>query len=858
MKADRMHRTTGASSTSWRRSGTVAWAALLVLLLTPSRGTAQVELLKLLPPDEAPGDSSEDDFTGVGVAMWGNRAIVGASRDDDAGLNSGSAYIYDLTTGQLLFELHHPGAGAVEEFGRAVAINGNFAVVGAERRSEVGSWCGSACIFDAQTGQLHRQLLPNVLDAGDRFGCSVALEGNLAVIGAFGDGDNGQAAGAAYVFDVRTGLQLLKLVASDGEADDFLGYSVALSGDHALIGARCDSDQAFDSGSAYLFDLRTGQELRELHASDAAPYDYFGTSVGISGDRAIVGAYRDGTAGPFTGSAYIFDVDTGEQLYKLEASDGASMDFFGQSVAISGSRALVGAWGSGVEHPEEGGAYLFDVVTGAELYRIKASDAAAIDLFGVSVSLWGDRVLIGAPLCDAPVEDSGAAYLYRVIDGLFVEPEGSFEAEGNIGGPFFPEHRGYTLFNTGSADLPYEVVADQPWVALSSAGGIIPAGGEVVVHVEFSPLAESLGLGLHRARVDFVNLATHTGDTSRQVVLDVQEGLLVRFHRFPLDSSPGWDCQGQWAFGHPTGEGGDEILGPDPPRGYTGPYVYGYNLNGDYWSSMPAYHLTSGPIDCSDSTSTTLRFWRWVNVESSSYDRAKVWVSDDGSTWHHVWTNPTSGSINDEAWTQVEYDISAVADGENTVYLRWTMGGTDYLYAASGWNIDDIEIWGAAPPAPGNAYCSGEPGSGTPCPCSNDNTGELPGAGCASGVFASGAHLTATGTASVSADTLVLRTTHAEPDNSGLYFQGTTDLSPGVAWGDGLRCTGGAIRRLQVVIAEADGSSLTTIPIGVAGAVAAGDTRYYQLWYRSVDTPPCGAGVNDFNSSNGYAIRWLP
>jgi len=132
------------------------------------------------------------------------------------------------------------------------------------------------------------------------------------------------------------------------------------------------------------------------------------------------------------------------------------------------------------------------------------------------------------------------------------------------------------------------------------------------------------------------------------------------------------------------------------------------------------------------------------------------------------------------------------------------------------------------------------------------------GAGCANRVFASGAKLEVTGVPSVTVDTLVLRVAGQEPSNSGLYFQGTTDLSPGLDWGDGLRCTGGAIRRLQVRFADGAGASTTTIPIGVAGGVSAGDTRYYQLWYRTVVAPPCGAGVNDFNASNGVAVRWYP
>jgi len=108
----------------------------------------------------------------------------------------------------------------------------------------------------------------------------------------------------------------------------------------------------------------------------------------------------------------------------------------------------------------------------------------------------------------------------------------------------------------------------------------------------------------------------------------------------------------------------------------------------------------------------------------------------------------------------------------------------------------------------------------------------------------------------VTGDTLVLRTTYAEPNNSGLYFQGNSDLSPGLVWGDGLRCAGDAVKRLQVRFADASGSSNTTIPIGAAGAVNAGDTRYYQLWYRTIVDPPCGLGINDFNTSNGFRVTW--
>ncbi len=850
--------TNEASTNYWHRARAGLSAVFLVSFLTAAPATAQVELLKLLPPTGWVGDPAAYDYFGESVSISGNRAILGASGDDDAGMSSGTAYLYDTTSGAMLFELHHQGAVTEDYFGRSVAISGDYAVVGAFGRDDAGDRSGSAYVFDVLTGQQHRQLLPSAPDAKDFFGGSVALDGNLAVIGALGDDDNGGSAGAAYVFDVRTGLELFKLVASDGAPGEWFGDSVAISGDLAVIGATRDDDHGYHSGSAYVFDTRTGQELHQLHAADATVGDNFGVSVGISGDLAVVGAYLADGTGPYSGAVYLFDATTGQQLFKLFPSDGASNDFFGTSVAISGDRVLVGADGYDEDINGQGAAYLFDATTGVQLYRIIASDGATDDRFGAAVSLRGDRALVGAPWCDAPDQQSGAAYLYQVVERLFVTPASPFGSEGNVGGPFYADHHEYTLHNSGSADLQYLVAADQPWISLSSETGVIPSGGTVVVDVGFGPLAASLGLGLHQAQVDFENLTTHSGDTSRQGELHVQEGLPERLHHFPLDADPGWTCQGQWEFGEPAGEGGDELLGPDPPSGHTGPNVYGYNLQGDYPNNMMAYHLTTPALDCSGSTATTLRFWRWLNVERAAFDHAYVRASNDGSTWVDIWENPASPSIGDLSWQAVEYDLSAVADGQSTVYLRWTMGSSDYLYPASGWNIDDVEVWGDAPPPPGLAYCSGQAGSGTPCPCSNASDGTLPGAGCANGVFASGAYLTATGTASVTGDTLVLRATHQEPDNSGLYFQGATDLSPGIVWGDGLRCTGGAIRRLQVRFADAGGSSLTSIPIGVVGAVSAGDTRYYQLWYRTIVAPPCGPGVNEFNSSNGYAITWMP
>lgn len=170
-------------------------------------------------------------------------------------------------------------------------------------------------------------------------------------------------------------------------------------------------------------------------------------------------------------------------------------------------------------------------------------------------------------------------------------------------------------------------------------------------------------------------------------VIDVQADVIACF---TLDTNPGWNTQGQWSFGVPLGGGSD--CG-DPTSGHTGTNVYGYNLNGDYPDNMPAYYLTSTAINCSGYENVNLTFWRWLGIESASFDHAKVEVSNNGSTWVTVWDH-TGTSFCDGDWIQCTYDISAVADDQPNVYIRWTMGPTDGSVTYPGWNIDDVCLLG--------------------------------------------------------------------------------------------------------------------------------------------------------------------
>jgi outer membrane protein assembly factor BamB len=188
-------------------------------------------------------------------------------------------------------------------------------------------------------------------------------------------------AGAPAQADI--GDQLFNLTASDAAAGDNLGFSVAVNDSWAVVGAQNDDVVGSNSGSAYVFDVNTGEQRRKLIASDASADDKFGWSVAINGNIALIGAVFDDGAGSNSGSAYLFNVTTGQQLFKLTASDAAAGDNFGHSVALSGNLALVGAIFDDGIGSNSGSAYLFDVTSGQQLRKLTAVDEAIGDWFGL-------------------------------------------------------------------------------------------------------------------------------------------------------------------------------------------------------------------------------------------------------------------------------------------------------------------------------------------------------------------------------------------------------------------------------------------------------------------------------------------
>jgi outer membrane protein assembly factor BamB len=309
-------------------------------------------------------DTSLNDNFGRAVSISESYAIVGAMLEDDAGgLDSGKAYIYDNATGVLLWTLDNPNAydtSAVDGFGYSIAISDSYAIVGAPYEDDAGgTGSGKAYIYNSSTGALLWTLdNPNAYGTtdGDYFGYSVSISNSYAIIGAYLEDDaGGLSSGKAYIFDNATGTLLWTLDnpnAYDTSAGDSFGYSVSISDIYAIVGAYQEDDiSGLGSGIAYIYNSVTGALLHTLdnpNAYSSTTGDYFGYYVSISDSYAIVGApYEDDAGGLTSGKAYIYNPATGALLSTLDnpnaynTSDG---DSFGYSIAISDNYAIVGAY----------------------------------------------------------------------------------------------------------------------------------------------------------------------------------------------------------------------------------------------------------------------------------------------------------------------------------------------------------------------------------------------------------------------------------------------------------------------------------------------------------------------------------
>jgi thermolysin len=199
-----------------------------------------------------------------------------------------------------------------------------------------------------------------------------------------------------------------------------------------------------------------------------------------------------------------------------------------------------------------------------------------------------------------------------------------------------------------------------------------------------------------------------------------------------FETDKGWSAVSDWSRGAPTG-GGGQYGGPDPVGAHSGSYEYGYNLSGDYPNDLSPRNLTSPAFDCSGMNNIHVEFYRWLGVEQPAYDHAYIRVSNNGSSWTTVWENDIEYA--DTEWTLMDVDISSVASGEPTVYVRFVMGSTDGGWQYCGWNIDDLQVTGYECGAPGDADLDGILDGSDNCPedynpLQEDDDGDLVGNPC--------------------------------------------------------------------------------------------------------------------------------
>lgn len=371
-----------------------------------------------------------DQFGGA-VSLSGTRFVIGSSLDDIGALNAGSAYVYDLASpapDYPIASLHNPNPQNGDEFGRAVALAGNWVAVASTFADATGiNDAGRVYIYNLTSATPNTPVL--ILEnpepaSSDQFGHALALSGGRLVVGVRLDDALALNSGSAYVYHLEGStptVPALTLRNPTPASQDFFGHAVAISLNQVVISASGDKTGATNAGSAYVYDLSgttPTQPAFTLNNPAPAIGDQFGSSVSISGSLVAVGANLDDAGASDSGSAYIYNL-TGTQpttpAWTLTNPQPAANDQFGFAVSIDGLRVAVSAHFDDRSASDAGTTWVYDLSaatpTTPELFLV-APNAGAGDQFGVALSSSNGRILAGASLSDLVTPDKGAAFVF--------------------------------------------------------------------------------------------------------------------------------------------------------------------------------------------------------------------------------------------------------------------------------------------------------------------------------------------------------------------------------------------------------------------------------------------------------------
>ncbi|MGB3081206.1 MAG: FG-GAP repeat protein [Saprospiraceae bacterium] len=383
----------------------------------------------LLAPNAGPGKILTSD--GMGNGAWENLVLPPPS--NNANGNIGYGVWGDCATNGNITD-YYPvtdTTGVIGDFfGNSVAISGDFAIVGSPGDDETYNNQGSATIYQFNNGRWER--MQKITDpdgsSNDKFGISVSIFGYYAIVGADSDdGPGGTDQGSASIFEFNgvNWVLMVKLIDAFGADSDYFGNSVSISGNYAIVGALRDDATGINHGSASIFVYNGTNWILMQKITDAtgADNDYFGCSVSISGNYAIVGAYGDDAPGLTTdqGSASIFEYNGTNWVLMQRITDatGMSYDNFGWSVAISGNYAIVAAEVDDVGNNENQGSASIFQYNGSNWVMMKKltdDNGAAYDSFGSSVCISGQYVIVGTTYDDVGNSTNrGSSSIYQRV-----------------------------------------------------------------------------------------------------------------------------------------------------------------------------------------------------------------------------------------------------------------------------------------------------------------------------------------------------------------------------------------------------------------------------------------------------------
>ncbi|KPA15016.1 PKD domain-containing protein, partial [Candidatus Magnetomorum sp. HK-1] len=338
-----------------------------------------VQHSKISPDDIT---SSSNNAFAKSVSIFGDYIIIGASRDQEHGYNSGAAYVFhknnNIWTQQS--KLVPSDIKPYDMFGISVCMTNGYAIIGKSGDDEHCFGSGAAYIYKLSDNKwtFQTKLKANIPKDNEYFGCSVSISDELAIVGAsFDDGQIGKSiSGSAYIFHREEETWAQETVLQNEDQSDEFGRSVSISNNYAIVGAYGNDNQSMDSGAAYIFKRndKTWDLQNVLTVEDCSIFCHLGFSVSISNDYAIVGT-EDNSNGYLSGSAYVYqrNDENWALLTKILPNNGKKQDRFGSSVSIFGNELFIGVPGNDDKNLETGCVYNLNLLDYDSTHKKKSN-----------------------------------------------------------------------------------------------------------------------------------------------------------------------------------------------------------------------------------------------------------------------------------------------------------------------------------------------------------------------------------------------------------------------------------------------------------------------------------------------------